>query len=76
MNPTFIKSSDFFALPQETKDELAWKDPRANRGYVKRGRERVTQSTDAAEIAELRRTAPDVKESMEIGNDAGETLDA
>jgi len=45
-------------------------DPRANRGYVKQGRERVTQSNDPDEIAELRRTAPDVKESMEIGNDS------
>jgi hypothetical protein len=46
-------------------------DPRANRGYVKRGRERVTNSTDPNEIAELRRTAPDVKESMEIGLETG-----
>lgn len=46
-------------------------DPRANRGYVKQGRERVTNSTDLEEIAELRRTAPDVKESMEIGLETG-----
>jgi hypothetical protein len=40
---------------------------------VKIGRERVTQSDDAAEIAELRNTAPDVKESMEIGRDWDKT---
>ena len=40
---------------------------------MKIGRERVTQSDDAAEIAELRNTAPDVKESMEIGRDWDKT---
>lgn len=38
---------------------------------MKQGRERVTNSTDPDEIAELRRTAPDVKESMEIGLETG-----
>lgn len=51
------------------QDQLAWDDPRANRGYVKVGRERVTQSSDAAEIAALRAKAPDMKETMEIGRD-------
>lgn len=51
------------------QDQVAWDDPRANRGYVKVGRERVTQSSDAAEIANLRAQAPDTKESMEIGRD-------
>ncbi|KAG6378643.1 hypothetical protein JVT61DRAFT_12913 [Boletus reticuloceps] len=50
-------------------DQVAWDDPRANRGYVKVGRERVTQSSDAAEIAALRTNAPDMKETMEIGRD-------
>ena len=36
------------------QDKLAWEDPRANRGYVRIGRERVTQSADANEIAALR----------------------
>ncbi|KDQ64401.1 hypothetical protein JAAARDRAFT_145047 [Jaapia argillacea MUCL 33604] len=66
---TFKKSADFFALPQDTKDYLAWDDPRSNRGYVCIGRERVTQSSDAAEIAALRSKAPDTKETMEIGRD-------
>ena len=56
-------------MPLETKDKLAWEDPRSNRGYVAQGRERVTQSKDAAEIAALREKAPDFKETMEIGRD-------
>ncbi|KAH7930720.1 Clavaminate synthase-like protein [Leucogyrophana mollusca] len=63
------KSADFFRLPADIKDQVAWDDPRANRGYVQVGRERVTQSSDAAEIAALRAKAPDSKETMEIGRD-------
>jgi len=70
---TFQKSAEFFNLPAEMKDKLAWEDPRANRGYVKVGRERVTQSADANEIAELRAKAPDFKETMEIGRDWDKT---
>lgn len=66
---TFKKSAEFFRLPMEAKSQLAWEDPRANRGYVQIGRERVTQSADANEIAALRAKAPDFKESMEIGRD-------
>lgn len=40
---------------------------------MKIGRELVTQSTDAAEIAEQRNKAPDTKETMEIGRDWDET---
>ncbi|KAI9447957.1 Clavaminate synthase-like protein [Lactarius indigo] len=69
----FRKSAEFFRLPSSVKDKLAWEDPRSNRGYVKIGRERVTQSSDAAEIAELRKKAPDSKETMEIGYDLDET---
>ncbi|TFK71761.1 Clavaminate synthase-like protein [Pluteus cervinus] len=65
----FEKSAEFFRLSPETKDALAWEDPRSNRGYVKVGRERVTQSSDPAEIASLREKAPDFKETMEIGRD-------
>ncbi|KAI0747319.1 hypothetical protein BC629DRAFT_1298861, partial [Irpex lacteus] len=73
----FQKSAEFFSLPKETKasrmSSLAWEDPRSNRGYVAIGRERVTQSADANEIAQLRAKAPDFKESMEIGRDWDET---
>ncbi|KAF7332287.1 BTB domain-containing protein [Mycena kentingensis (nom. inval.)] len=65
----FAKSSEFFKLPTQVKDQLAWADPRSNRGYVATGRERVTQATDAHEIAALRESAPDCKETMEIGRD-------
>jgi isopenicillin N synthase-like dioxygenase len=57
-------------LPQ---DKLAWDNPRSNRGYIKVGREYVTQSSDAAEIAELRNKPPNTKESMEIGRDWDKT---
>jgi isopenicillin N synthase-like dioxygenase len=48
---------------------LVTSDPRSNRGYVQPGRERVTQSTNAAEIAALRLKAPDSKETFEIGRE-------
>jgi isopenicillin N synthase-like dioxygenase len=51
------------------QQKLAWEDPRSNRGYVEVGRERVTQSADPEEIRVLRETAPDCKETMEIGRD-------
>ncbi|KAJ6539615.1 hypothetical protein B0H19DRAFT_366908 [Mycena capillaripes] len=65
----FTKSAEFFRMRQDVKDTLRWEDPRSNRGYVKVGRERVTNATDAAEIAALRESAPDFKETMEIGRD-------
>jgi isopenicillin N synthase-like dioxygenase len=65
-----VQSAEFFRLPDETKGRLAWDDPRANRGYVKVGRERVSESSKTtAEIAALRAKAPDTKESMEIGRE-------
>jgi isopenicillin N synthase-like dioxygenase len=70
---TFEHSRKFFELPLDVKDKLAWEDPRSNRGYVKVGRERVTQSVDPDEIAALRKKAPDYKESMEIGRDSDAT---
>jgi isopenicillin N synthase-like dioxygenase len=66
---TFEKSTEFFSLPSDIKQRLKWEDPRANRGYVEIGRERVTQSADPEEIAALREKAPDFKETMEIGRD-------
>lgn len=80
--PQGIKVSDQHnqgPIPSESEivsllqDKLAWYDPRANRGYVRIGRERVTQSSDAHEIAELRAKAPDYKETMEIGREWDKT---
>lgn len=56
-------------LRLSSQDKLAWEDPRANRGYVKVGREQVTQSADPDEIAALRAKTPDYKETIEIGRD-------
>lgn len=55
------------------QDKLAWDNPRSNRGYIKSGREYVTQSSDAAEIAELRNKSPNTKESIEIGREWDKT---
>ncbi|GAA6037796.1 hypothetical protein JCM8097_005042 [Rhodosporidiobolus ruineniae] len=65
----FAKTKQFFDLPFEVKDRLEWECPESNRGYVRQGRERVTQATSAEEIAKLRAQAPDYKETMEIGKD-------
>ncbi len=65
----FSFSARFFARPQSEKDSLAWTTPRSNRGYVTQGREKVTNLEDKADVEALRATAPDLKESMEIGRD-------
>ncbi|GAA5902901.1 hypothetical protein JCM6882_009156 [Rhodosporidiobolus microsporus] len=65
----FAKTKEFFDLPFEVKDKMEWECPESNRGYVRQGRERVTQATSAEEIAKLRAQAPDYKETMEIGKD-------
>lgn len=69
VSTAFSKSAQFFRRPQHQKDSLAWTTPDANRGYVKAGREKVTQSLDPEEIARLRLKNPDIKESMEIGRE-------
>ncbi|KAI5797023.1 hypothetical protein FPQ18DRAFT_366302 [Pyronema domesticum] len=69
ISSVFASSKSFFSRPQEEKDALKWLTPESNRGYVSPGREKVTQSTDAAEIAALREKHPDLKESFEIGRD-------
>jgi len=66
---TFTATKQFFDLPVEEKDKLEWECPESNRGYVRQGRERVTQATSKEEIEKLRASAPDYKETMEIGKD-------
>ncbi|EXJ55764.1 hypothetical protein A1O7_08694 [Cladophialophora yegresii CBS 114405] len=68
----FSESADFFKRPQDQKDSLKWTTPDANRGYVTWGREKVTQSDDPDEIAKLRASNPDLKESVEIGREGVE----
>lgn len=70
----FAHSAQFFERPQAQKDQLAWTTPRSNRGYVASGREKVTQSSDPDEIAKLRASNPDLKESMEIGKEGVEGM--
>ncbi|KAI5807041.1 hypothetical protein EDC01DRAFT_11215 [Geopyxis carbonaria] len=65
----FSESASFFARPQEQKDTLGWYSPKANRGYVVQGREKVTELTDKTAVDSLRAKKPDLKESMEIGRD-------
>jgi isopenicillin N synthase-like dioxygenase len=65
----FSHSARFFSRPQSQKDALAWLTPESNRGYVASGREKVTQSEEPEEIAKLRASNPDLKESMEIGRE-------
>ncbi|GAA5944423.1 isopenicillin N synthase family dioxygenase [Sporobolomyces koalae] len=66
---TFEATKKFFDLSFEEKDKLEWECPESNRGYVRQGRERVTQATSKEEIEKLRQQAPDYKETMEIGKD-------
>lgn len=74
MSLAFSQSAQFFARSQEQKDALKWTTPDANRGYVTWGREKVTQSSDPDEIAKLRASNPDLKESMEIGREGVEGM--
>ncbi|KAJ3080225.1 hypothetical protein HK102_003209 [Quaeritorhiza haematococci] len=65
----FKKSKEFFDLPLEEKNKLAWVSPESNRGYVAPGREKVSTSKDESEIDALRNQSPDLKESFEIGKE-------
>ncbi|EKD19590.1 uncharacterized protein L3040_002532 [Drepanopeziza brunnea f. sp. 'multigermtubi'] len=65
----FSTSAAFFARPQAQKDALGWTTPEANRGYVAHGREKVSTLTDRAAVEAAKASAPDLKESMEIGRE-------
>ncbi|KAK3332497.1 hypothetical protein B0T19DRAFT_439331 [Cercophora scortea] len=65
----FGTSAKLFRLPLEEKLTYGWTTPEANRGYSAPGREKVTQLTDIAEVEKVRNSAPDIKESFEIGRD-------
>ncbi|PGH19411.1 hypothetical protein AJ80_03911 [Polytolypa hystricis UAMH7299] len=65
----FGASAKFFARPQHEKDDLGWTDAAANRGYVAKGREKLTQSSDVTNIQTMREKTPDLKETFEIGRD-------
>jgi isopenicillin N synthase-like dioxygenase len=69
LRQVFARSADFFALETDSKRKLAWTTPEANRGYSSPGREKVTQLQDETEVEKIRNSAPDLKESLEIGRD-------
>ncbi|KAI5476186.1 oxidoreductase,Oxoglutarate/iron-dependent oxygenase family [Pseudohyphozyma bogoriensis] len=75
----FEHSKRFFALPQEEKSKLAYTAPGREsrqysfRGYNAPGKERVHNATSEEEIAKLRAKAPDMKETMEIGREDGDS---
>jgi isopenicillin N synthase-like dioxygenase len=69
LHEVFAQSVKFFKRPQYQKDSLSWTTPESNRGYVRMGREKVTQSQDPEEVSKLRASIPDLKESMEIGKE-------
>ncbi|KAH8724117.1 hypothetical protein GQ44DRAFT_740563 [Phaeosphaeriaceae sp. PMI808] len=65
----FSQSAKLFTRPQEQKDAMAWYSAAANRGYVAQGREKLVVLEETGTEEELRKTVPDLKESMEIGRD-------
>ncbi|KAI9743871.1 MAG: hypothetical protein M1818_002605 [Claussenomyces sp. TS43310] len=65
----FATSADFFKRPQAEKDGLAWTTPASNRGYVAHGREKVSCLASAEDVAALKASNPDLKESFEIGRE-------
>lgn len=72
IDSAFAQSAQFFKRPQEQKDAMGWDCPESNRGYTGMGREKVTQESDHAKVAELRAAVPDLKESLEIGREGVE----
>lgn len=74
VSTVFANSAKFFARSKEQKDSLAWYSPEANRGYTAQGREKVTDLEEAGDVAELRKSVPDLKESLEIGRDNEEGM--
>lgn len=69
VSTVFARSANFFARPKEQKDALAWYSAAANRGYTAQGREKLVVLEETGTEAELRKTVPDLKESLEIGRD-------
>lgn len=71
----FQWSAKYFNLPVEVKSKHPNADFAANRGYSGMGKEKVTNldldTNDERAISELRSMVPDLKESLEIGSDAG-----
>ena len=69
VSTVFSHAAKFFARPQTQKDALAWYSAAANRGYTAQGREKLVVLEETGSEAELRKSVPDLKESLEIGRD-------
>ena len=69
LKQVFSMSASFFDQTKDAKMDVCWTTPEANRGYSAPGREKVTQLQDAGEVEKVRSTAPDLKESYEIGRE-------
>ncbi|KAJ5246557.1 hypothetical protein N7468_001540 [Penicillium chermesinum] len=74
VSQAFSASAKFFNRSQEQKDGLGWTTPQSNRGYIATGREKLAPLEETSGINELRGTAPDLKETMEIGREGIEDL--
>ncbi|KAJ5782470.1 Oxoglutarate/iron-dependent dioxygenase [Penicillium paradoxum] len=74
VSDVFGSSSRFFARPQSEKDGLGWTTPQSNRGYVAIGREKLTTVDETDGVDNLRASAPDIKETMELGREGVEGL--
>ena len=70
----FNESARFFERPQEQKDSLGWTTPESNRGYVGRGKEKLSLPHEADHVEEIRSSNPDLKEHMEIGREGVKDL--
>ncbi|KAI8613335.1 hypothetical protein BC830DRAFT_1132697 [Chytriomyces sp. MP71] len=68
----FSHSREFFASDLEAKERFAWKDAASNRGYVRMGREKLSdldKEGRGKEIKMLKEVSPDMKEAFDIGFD-------
>jgi isopenicillin N synthase-like dioxygenase len=65
----FSMSARFFDQPLDAKMSVCWTTPEANRGYSAPGREKVSNFTDITDVEKVRASAPDLKESFEIGRE-------
>ncbi|KAJ5492196.1 Oxoglutarate/iron-dependent dioxygenase [Penicillium expansum] len=74
VSKVFASSARFFARPQSQKDSLGWTTPQSNRGYVAIGREKLMTVDETNGVEALRASAPDIKETMEIGREEVEGL--
>jgi isopenicillin N synthase-like dioxygenase len=74
VSEVFASSARFFARPQSEKDSLGWTTPQSNRGYVAIGREKLITVDGTDGVNNLRSSAPDIKETMELGREGVEGL--